>query len=231
MSYRKLVNLSDGKYGPVPLIYGHFVREIIEDEYLGKKILFEFKAKKLSHSMNLNMVFNCPWAAGTTFSAIYVDADSSQDNSHFHKITYASSNLKDILGYRISELLGIDLNRLVPNPVAVYHKKLLNTIQDGGKMFLDQNLLPQMIRAKDGDVKAFQMQLRFQNTIYNTLEVVCSMNFTKDKRNCCVVITDDQGTICELTSAARKYFTEGSSIFLYNPRFERVYKVGDEINF
>ena len=77
-----------------------------------------------------------------TFSSIYVDLDSSQHNKHFHKITYACSNLKDILGYRVSELLGHDLNKLVPNPIARYHRELVNTVESGGKMLLDASLLP-----------------------------------------------------------------------------------------
>ena len=33
MSYHTLSNLSDGKYAPISLMYGHFAREILEDEY------------------------------------------------------------------------------------------------------------------------------------------------------------------------------------------------------
>lgn len=225
MSFEKLVSMSDGKYGPIYLIYGHFVREILEDENRGKKILYEFKTKSHHHNSNLNAVFDNPWTVGMKFSTIYVDADDSKDNSHFHKITYASSNLKDILGFRVSELLGSDLNKLVPNPVSLYHKELVNTVESGGKMFMDQKMLPQMIKSRDGHVKTCLMQLRFSSTIYNTLEIICSMNFVKDQKNCCVVITDENGVICETTNAAGNFFKVGESIFLYNPTLQNIYKV------
>lgn len=46
-NFDKLAITSQGKYAPVYLIYGHFVREILENESRGKSILYEYKTKKM----------------------------------------------------------------------------------------------------------------------------------------------------------------------------------------
>lgn len=117
------------------------------------------------------------------------------------------------------------MNILIPPPISSYHSELVNLKKLGGNELTNHVSKTNLIVVKGGLVRPVELSVRFCRSIYNTLEMVGTMNFNLKKTMSCVVLTDHMGMICAVTGAASKFFKKGMSLFLYNREFEDVYSV------
>lgn len=102
--FKNLTNRSARKFSPLFLVFGQYLNEIVEDCDYSLRVLRDYK-NRIRYT-NLNKIFCKLSMKMKEFTAVYVDVDKSANNKDYHTIRYASSNLKEMTGYRVQQLMG-----------------------------------------------------------------------------------------------------------------------------
>lgn len=135
--YYYLADKCEKKYAPLHLLFGYFVLNCCQDRDLANKILNSYSRTCLkNNNLNLNCIFSDKSMRDKEFTVIYISAEEKD----YHKIVYNSSNLYKWVGYKNKELLGVDLNILLPTAVRRVHKKIMSDKYLSGRMLMNNKL-------------------------------------------------------------------------------------------
>jgi hypothetical protein len=217
-SFKQLINKSQGKFTPVMMIYGNYLYHIEQNLRKARKILRRYVLKKFF--FDLRNICNIPLGKNEEM----ITVGCSMERETFHMINMVSCNCFPFLEYDAHELVGQDLNILIPKPLNQYHQNLMKPINLSGVLFERKTQTEISIVKKNGYLAIGQATFRMNYRVGSCLEVFAAIVFDKETyglKN--LMVVNEDMLISGLSEAATDYFEKDTFIFQYNKRFKSIF--------
>lgn len=223
--FQHLKNQSDSKFTSLTLVEGYYLAHLQQDIKKGYAIIDKTVSRGISS--NYNMVNFDSKVFRRIEEKVAVGASGEQ--SDFHQITFASSNIRLFLGYEVSNILKKDLAVIIPEPLKSKHAAMLSS--KGATGVILENLGPIPVVAVDAEEMASLCRLvvRLNYLLDNGLQYLGFLDFSLGDKDECMVLLDSEGKITNTNLQAYKYLEPKSFISKYNPSFIGSFKELDSV--
>ena len=216
--FTNLIEQSKGRFTPLMMIYGNYLYHVEQNKMAARKVLKEFINKAFYYDMMS--------ISGTTMdeNEELVTIGVSAEVNTFHRITMLSCNCFNYLEYDALELIGQNLNCLLPSPLNSFHEMLMDPQFITGMLFEKKETQQLMFKKKNGFMSVCKAITRMNYKVNDQLDIFCALIFDKETlglRN--IMIIDEEMRITEISEMATDLFVKDTYIYQYNKKFARVF--------
>jgi hypothetical protein len=216
--FKSLIEQSKGKFTPLMMIYGNFLYHFEQNKTAARKILQTFSNKVFFFDLRSITGMNL----GPNEELITVGV--SMEKEKFHKMIMVSCNCFNYLEYDAFELIGKNLNLVLPDPINSFHTDLMDPKRLTGILF-DMKAPQQMvIKKKTGYMATCKAVTRMNYRVSSSLEVFAALIFNRDtfdqER---IMVVNEEMMITEISEIATDIFEKNTYIYQYNNKFTPIF--------
>ena len=216
--FKNLIEQSKGRFTPLMMIYGNYLCHVEQNKTVARKVLKMFINKPFYYDLML--------VSGTTIdkNEELVTIGISAEKENFHRINLLSCNCFAYLEYDAFELIGQNLNCLLPSPLNTFHEQLVDPRFITGVLFEKKDPQQLMIKKKNGYMSVCKAITRMNYRVSDQLDIFAAVIFNKDTLGLSnIMIISEEMMISEISETATDLFEKGTYIYQYNKRFANIF--------
>lgn len=145
----------------------------------------------------------------------------SGESETLQKVTYLCENV-GIIGHTVTDLLGADLGKLLPAPIAEVHKKLMQSeIAERSHALPRVDPICGAVRCGSLDLALCQVNYRISPTLKDGLEYtgMIELDLMDDAKKRLIIFADRQGRVLDRCQRAKDFFEEGADLHFDDRRY------------
>lgn len=125
----------------------------------------------------------------------------------------------------MEEVIGRDLDMLLPTPIQRFHKRVTDLEGQQSKILTNRKLRNLLCLNKKGLCLPLTIKIRYHYDFSNSIKIAGALQFSVERYKICILLLNREGTIKAMTKEADKYFDKERNIDYYNSKFRDINNV------
>ena len=221
---KELNKISDEKYAPLNLIQYFYEKLVSQNPNEAKNALKQFLKKK-TKMKNLKKVFR-EIGQFHDEETVLIESDANLGKHEGVTVKYVTSNIKEVVGWDVEEIVGKSLESMMPNPTGEFHRIFWSKTHPVIEM---KDFVAAWIKSSEGFISPIGSAVRLYLTKdgtprwFSILDKI-SVKDTRLKKDQSVIICDHHGKVLEQNKLAIHLIYKDENIEKLNPGLIQINK-------